>query len=110
MTWIPISRETFENILRKEIETLPTEVLRIYKQYAVVPFEQPCFRDSEYPNERVFVAARAGDRLLFFDDVEEDFGVGIADSDGVLRDLGGYGPLLRAVVVLHEGATGSTVR
>jgi hypothetical protein len=106
MTWTPISRERFENILRDEIEKLPAEVLGIYKQYAVAPFEQPCFRDGEYPNERVFVAARAGDRLLFFDDVEEDFGVGIADSDGVLRDLGGYGPLLRAVVVLHEGATG----
>ena len=23
MTWIPISRETFQNILREEIETLP---------------------------------------------------------------------------------------
>jgi hypothetical protein len=43
---------TFENILREEIETLLAEVLRIYKLYAVVPFEQPCFRDGEYPNER----------------------------------------------------------
>jgi hypothetical protein len=40
--------------------------------------------------------------VLYFDDVEEDFGVAIPDQDGVLRQWGNYGPLVRALLVLDE--------
>jgi hypothetical protein len=43
--------------------------------------------------------------LLYFDDVEEDFGVAIPDEDGVLRGWGNYGSLAAAVLVLHKGPT-----
>ena len=46
--------------------------------------------------------ARAGNRVLFFDDVEEDFGVGVPDSDGILRDLGTFGALVAAVLALDD--------
>ena len=37
-----------------------------------------------------------------FDDVEDEFAVGVPDNDGVLRDCGLYGPLLVAVRGLAE--------
>jgi hypothetical protein len=48
----------------------------------------------------VFVVARNGNRLLFFDDVEEEFGVGVPNGDAILRDLGTFGPLVAAVLAL----------
>jgi hypothetical protein len=61
---------------------------------------------SETPRfEHVFVVAKTGEHLLYYDDVEEDFGVAIPDGDGVLRNWGNFGPLVRAVLVLDEIAS-----
>jgi hypothetical protein len=46
--------------------------------------------------------AKNGGRLLYYDDVEEDFGVATPDADGVLRNWGNYGPFVRAILVLDE--------
>ena len=46
--------------------------------------------------------ARNGSQLLFFDDVEEEFGVGVPDNDTILRDLGTFGPLVAAVLALDR--------
>ncbi len=105
MTWSPVSRERFDQVLRKEIEALPPAAMEIYERYATIPFEQPCSRGAEYGVERVFVVARDGNHLLFFDDVEEDFGVGVPDEDGILRDMGTFGPLVAAVLTLGKRAT-----
>jgi hypothetical protein len=104
MTWHPVSREKFEHLLKEEIETLTPAALEAYEKYSKAPYEQPCLRDSASGIERVFVVARNGNgnRLLFFDDVEEEFGVGVPDSDGVLRDLGTLGPLVAAVLALDR--------
>jgi|SRR6267154_2225393 len=104
MEWVPASRERFERILAEETRALRPEVMRLYEQYAVSPFQQPCLREQNSPTERVFVVAKNGHRLLYYDDVEEDFGVATPDADGVLRNWGNYGPLVRAILVLDENA------
>ena len=38
--------------------------------------------------ESVFVVARIGESLLFWEDVEEGFELAVADSDGVIRKYG----------------------
>jgi hypothetical protein len=107
MEWLPVSKEKFEGILREEIGALRPEVLRLYEQYAVRPFQQPCLRDQNCTIEQVFVVAKNGNRLLYYDDVEEDFGVAIPDEDGTLRNWGNYGLLVRAVLALDEDASTS---
>jgi hypothetical protein len=88
--------------LSEEVSRLAPDVLRLYRQYAVQPFHLLCHRDQESGTEQVFVLAKKGNRVLYFDDVEEDFGVAIPDQDGVLRQWGNYGPLVRALLVLDE--------
>jgi hypothetical protein len=105
MAWSPVSRETFDKILQEEVEALTTEAAGIYARYATTPFEQACLRGADYDVERVFVVARDGTRLLFFDDIEEDFGVGVPDDDGILRDMGTFGPLIAAVLALGKRPT-----
>jgi len=101
--WVPVSREAFETILTQEIAALEPQTKRLYQQYAVRPFHQRCVRGKDYGTEHVYVVARNGNRLVYYDDVEEEFGVGIPDADGVLRNWGNYdGPLVRALLVLGE--------
>ena len=80
MDWVPVTRERFESLLSKEVSTLAPDVLRLYRQYAVQPFHFPCQRDQESSVEQVFVLAKKENWVLYFDDVEEDFGVAIPDE------------------------------
>ena len=102
MDWTPVSGEQFAKILSNEVSSLAPNVQRLYQQYNVKPYQLPCLRDQDSALEQVFVLAKNGNRLLYFDDVEEDFGVATPDDDGVMREWGNYGPLVRALLVLDE--------
>jgi hypothetical protein len=95
--WQRLSKVEFEDVLKREVTQLPPEALKIYEAHASGIVEQPCYRSQEYGIERVFVVARRGARVLLFDDVEDEFAVGVPDSNGVLRAWGLYGPLLVAI-------------
>jgi hypothetical protein len=95
MPWSPVSKETFECILREEMASLTPDATKAYEKYSVATYEQRCVRSVNSGIERVFVVARNENRLLFFDDVEEEFGIGVPD-DAILRDLGTFGPLVAA--------------
>jgi hypothetical protein len=98
--WKPISRADFESRLESEVTALPPDALRTYKEHAVTIVEQACFRSEQYGPERVFVVARSASQLLIFDDVEDEFAVGAAGSDGVLREWGLCGDLVDALGLL----------
>ena len=51
---------------------------RLEKMKSVEHFnaEKPSFRSEQYAIERVIVVARSGNRLLIFDDVEDEFAIG----------------------------------
>ena len=82
----PLNRARFDEILRDEVASLPPDALKIYEGYAIGVVEQPCDRGEQYGVESVFVVARAGSRLLLFDDAEDEFGIGVPGDDGVLRE------------------------
>ena len=52
--------------------------------------------------EKVFIVARRGTKVVFFDDVEDEFAVGTADEGGAVSDAGLYGELRWAVRGLQE--------
>ena len=95
--WNPLSRPRFEKILTEEVASLPPDARNIYEGNAIGVVEQPCYRSEQYGIEHVFVVARAGARLLLFDDVEDEFAIGVPDTDGVLRNWGLYGELVFAL-------------
>ena len=98
--WKPISRAQLENRVSTEVAALPPDVLKSYKEHAITIAEQPCFRSEQYGTERVFVIARSGSQLLIFDDVEDEFAIGAAGDDGVLRNWGLCGDLIDALRLL----------
>jgi len=100
--WHPLSRVGLEDVLKREVTQLPPEALKTYEAHAIGIVEQPCYRSEEYGLERVFVVARRGARVLLFDDVEDEFALGMPDSDGVLRDWSLCGPLRVAIRALAD--------
>src|SRR5262249_35722927 len=89
-------------ILQDEIYALTPEAQSLYEQFKQPFSEFRCLRSSSYGIEQVFIVARAGKGLLFFDDVEEEFAVGIPDADGILRSWNCYSPLAAAVLALSR--------
>lgn len=98
--WNPISRADLESRLNTEIANLPPGLLERYRTHATAINEQPCFRSEQYGTEHVFVVAQSGTRLLIFDDAEDEFAIGIADEDGLLRDWNLHGHLSDALRAL----------
>lgn len=99
MDWQPITRGQLEVILEKEISSLPARVRELYEKYALTPSLMACSRNGV--RESVFVVARKGSQFLFFDDVEEDFGVESTDANGVLPIHGTYSSLTQALRALN---------
>jgi len=95
--WEPISLADLESRLKIEVAALPDDLVNTFKGHATAIVEQPCFRSEGYGTERVFVIARSGTRLLIFDDVEDEFAIGVSDEGGVLRDWSLYGDLMDAL-------------
>ena len=83
-------------LLADQLTRLRNEVRSTWERYGLaVPVAIQCVRrdvsGSLTEPEPIFCVARAGDRVLIYDDVEEEFGIGVVDSDGLLRSWGTYG-------------------
>jgi hypothetical protein len=95
--WNPLSRARFDQILQEEIANLPPDARDIFRACAIGVQQQLCYRSDTYGREQVFVVARDGARVLLFDDVEDEFAVGVPGEDGVLREWDLYGELVFAL-------------
>ena len=49
---------------------------------------------ADFPDRTFFVVAKRGRRELYFDEVEEEFGIASLNAQGQLTDLGTYGDRL----------------
>jgi hypothetical protein len=103
MTWRPTGREVFDRILQAEMETLTAIARASYENYAKLSFEQPCSQDADSGVARGLVVAGYRNRLLFYDDLEEEFGV--RDDHGIRTALGTFGPLVAAVLAPSKRPT-----
>ena len=91
--WSPISRAEFEALLLEEIAAFEATDNDLWSRYKVAVRTAPIVRSREYETEHVFVVAALADRVLFFDDVEDEFGVARLSEKGPLEDYGTYGEL-----------------
>ncbi|MFC4310354.1 hypothetical protein ACFPN2_14775 [Steroidobacter flavus] len=98
--WEPISREEFDVLLAKELLTFEAADHELWSRYRVGVRTAPIVRSQEYGAEQVFVVAVIGDRILLFDDVEDEFGVARLPPDKPLEDYGTYGELRFALRAL----------
>jgi hypothetical protein len=96
----PLDKGEIEEGLRAEVLDLPEPLRRYFARVAVQVHQ---VSSSEFPDTPVFVVARSGDRAVFYDDVEEDFGIGAIDGDNRLKNCSLNGDLRSALLALQNG-------
>lgn len=97
--WIPISKPELERYLLKERDCLYPERRALLDRYAVDPCSVIVERFGR--DDEVFVVARAADHVVFFDDIEDEFGTA-TEAGGRLIDPAIYGPIALTIGVLEE--------
>lgn len=98
MDWQPISQAEFEELVAAERSTLDVAERAKLERYGVPP--ERVFRIFSFGSgepDPVYVVARDGANVLFYDDTEEEFGTATLDPDGLMRDWGTFGKLAWAL-------------
>ena len=85
-TWRPTTREELEVIVAQHLQRCNAEENALFHRLRIPIRATPIDRGGK--RECVFVVAEQGERVLFWDDVEEGFELASSDSDGVLRHTG----------------------
>ena len=98
MEWKPISQAEFEELVATERSTLDPNERAKLERYAVPPVRVfRIFKFGSGEPDPVWVVARDGSDVLFYDDTEEEFGTATLDPDGPMRDWSTFGKLAWAL-------------
>jgi hypothetical protein len=113
LSWQPITESEFRLLMAEQVLRLNNVLFPKWEAYGVMPERLPCARgDSagDPSRETMFVVARSAENVLVYDDVEEEFGIGRMDPDGVVRHWSTFGEELAwalGVFVTNHEAPGS---
>ncbi len=101
MTYKPLDKAEVEEGIRSDVLVMPEPLQRFYRNVAL-PVYQAAYADSrERPS--VFVVAKSGNRAIFYDGVEDDFGIGTIADETSLKNCGLVGELQFALIALQGG-------
>ena len=81
--WNPITRKELVTLLASEEAKLDEVSASLFKQIRVTPYVVPIHRGSKI--ESVFVVAKQGKNILFYEDVEEGFEWSSLNSSGQIE-------------------------
>ena len=85
--WQPITEEELLEILDEDIAWLPDQHRPSWERYAVTPRRAEIVRSAEVGVEPVWVVAQRENRIVFYDDVEEEWAVGRLKGESVVDGL-----------------------
>ncbi len=80
----------------EEERGLPPELARLWAAIRQTP------TIATYRDRAHFVVGRLGERVIFFADDEDEFGIGTAKTDGVLTEYGLAGDLRDAIACIRQ--------
>lgn len=84
--WKPATTGDVTRVTSDQLLRCSEEQRQLFQKIAVPIRAHPIDRSGHI--ESVFVVARIGETLLFWEDAEEGFELAVADSDGVIREHG----------------------
>jgi hypothetical protein len=93
MAWTPISEAELKALLVAAVAALSPAQRKNFYAHAVPPTVVMCRRPGAAEDDPVFVIARKGKvKVIFFDDVEDEFGIALDDEPitqwSLVPDLG----------------------
>ena len=95
--WQPARLPEVESRIAAESKSFEPIDEAQWAQVSVKPFLATVRRSEEYGDESVYVVARDGPAVIFFDDAEDTFSGARLNSAGHLKVRGSYGELKYAL-------------
>jgi len=96
--WEPISAADLSARVSEEAKELTAEDRERFETWRAEPgMRASIFRSESHGAESVYVLAKVGSSVLFFDDVEDEFAVGRLGDDGLISSPGLAGELRSAL-------------
>ena len=92
-TWSSITRSELAAHLAKQTIALSPQSAERFSRYRVEPWLATIHRDGVTGDEKVYIVAQDGALVVFFDDVEGEFAVGIVNEEDRLSNYNGLGDL-----------------
>jgi hypothetical protein len=80
MAWTPATIEEVKQLVEQDLQKCDTEQAAAFKRFYVEPYLAPIVRFGNV--EQVVVVARKEGRVIYWEDVEEGFGVSTVGTDG----------------------------
>lgn len=80
--WEPISMEELLALMKAQSSECPADQLERFQAFRLEPYKVGIERFGTI--EQVYVVARKGDEVVWFDDVEEGFEISVLGPDGNL--------------------------
>lgn len=84
--WQPVSLAELQELVSKELQRCTQNQKEAFTLFRVPFYQVPVHRFGK--RESVWVVAKLPSALLYYEDVEEGFELGILDEDGALQDHG----------------------
>jgi hypothetical protein len=91
--WRSITRSELDRHLASQAGALSPQSAERFSRYRVEPWLATIRRDDVIGDEKVYVVAQDGALVVFFDEVEGEFAVGIVNEAGRLSNFNGFGDL-----------------
>ena len=99
-TWEPATPEKFRRYLDTGIAELSPDDLRLYERYRVDPVLIFINRPRTDGTEKVYVVARKVDRVIVFEDIEDQFAIGTLVAEDRVEMSGWFDSLGWAIRAL----------
>ncbi|HNO80473.1 MAG TPA: hypothetical protein PKN33_20690 [Phycisphaerae bacterium] len=87
--WRPITTQEFWELFEKQYEELDKTSREIFENYRVPFWRATIRRSMSAGDESVIVVSQLKDGVLYFDDVEYGFNIGVIDETGRITNPGG---------------------
>ena len=85
-TWQPVTAKELDALVTTQLADCSPEQHELFERYKVVPYLVPIDRQGK--TEAVFVVAKTGDMVLYYEDVEEGFNISPLSHDGSIATPG----------------------
>lgn len=85
-TWQPITEEDLNALVAAQLADCSPDQRQLFERSKVIPHLVPIARSGR--PEAVFVVAKAGDLVLYYEDVEEGFNISRLAEDGSIATPG----------------------
>lgn len=82
MDWQPITEKELSLQIEEAVFQMSEEARRKFESVRAPISKVECRRGSRYGEEQLFVLCRSGNKLLLFDDVEDEFGIAVFGFQG----------------------------